>query len=51
MIEQGGKRVLNNNYDVVLGSVQTLGRYSGSRLQKFDPKDFGLIIIGIILIK
>jgi len=30
--------------DVVLGSVQTLGRAGSKRIEKFNPNDFGLVI-------
>ena len=31
--------------DIVLASVQTIGRSNSARIQKFDPNDFGLVII------
>jgi len=43
-IEQGGN-VIDDDVDVVIASVPTLGRKGSARIMKFDPKDFGLIII------
>lgn len=31
--------------DVIVASVQTIGREGSKRIQRFDPKEFGLIII------
>ncbi|MCK4686587.1 MAG: DEAD/DEAH box helicase [Candidatus Lokiarchaeota archaeon] len=44
-IEQAGRSVLDKNTDVVIASVQTIGRVNSTRIQKFNPNDFGLIII------
>jgi ATP-dependent helicase IRC3 len=54
--EQGSKKAEIANCDIVLASVQTLGRVPNSnsttigRLNKFNPEEFGLIIIGKLLI-
>ena len=44
-IEQGDRGVEDNNFDVLIASVQTLGRENSSRIKKFNPDEFGLIII------
>ena len=43
-IEQANKYASIDS-NVVIGSVQTLGRKNSERLQRFDPQDFDLIII------
>jgi len=45
-IEQAESSVdAENNHDVIIASVPTLGREGSLRIQKFDPKEFGLVII------
>ena len=45
-IEQGKNSIDDVSLvDVVVASVQTIGRKGSERIKKFDPKDFGLIII------
>jgi len=44
-IEQGVRKIQKADYDVVVGSVQTLGRKGSKRILKFQPNEFKLIII------
>lgn len=48
-IEQGDRRAKdefpNNDYDVLIASVQTIGRENSKRIKQFDPNEFGLIVI------
>ena len=44
-IEQAGRQVLDSDTDVVIASVQTIGRTNSKRIEKFNPNEFGLIII------
>ncbi|CAG8576031.1 10859_t:CDS:2, partial [Racocetra persica] len=40
-----GKRTATGNTDVIIGSVQTLGKTGSSRIEKYDPSHFKAIII------
>ena len=45
-IEQGDNIIANDlHLDVLIASVQTLGRKGSARIKKFNPEDYGLIII------
>jgi ATP-dependent helicase IRC3 len=44
-IEQGERSVLERNYDVIIASVQTLGRSGTKRIKKFNPNEFSFICI------
>lgn len=45
-VEQGDRESDDiKGADVIIASVQTLGRKGSKRIEKFDPKDFGLIVI------
>jgi len=44
-IEQAENISDHLNGNVIIASIPTLGRQGSSRLLKFDPKDFGLIIV------
>lgn len=44
-IEQAENVSDHINGDVIIASVPTLGRTGSTRIQKFNPKDFGLIIV------
>jgi len=43
-IEQGGNKA-EPDADVIIASVQTLGRKESKRIQKFNPGHFGLVIV------
>lgn len=40
-----GANMATGKEDVIVASVQTLGRSTSERIKKFDPKNFGLIVI------
>ena len=45
-IEQGDREVdTSKEYDVVIASVPTIGRRGSKRIRKFNPDEFGLIVI------
>ncbi|CAG8723522.1 18103_t:CDS:2, partial [Racocetra fulgida] len=44
-----GKRTATGNTEVIIGSVQTLGKTGSSRIEKYDPSHFKAIIIDEVI--